>query len=884
MIIRKNQSKIATALLLLTFTISIFALPAANAHTPAWSIPTYAYISVSPNPVGVNQNVFVVMWLDKVLPGATIQPSGQDIRFHDYKLTITKPDNTTETKKFSIVADTTSSQFTLYTPSQVGTYKFKFEFPGQTYTWTNLIIGAFGPPTQNNYTNDTYLASSAETTLTVQQEQITSVEDYPLPTGYWNRPIEGENTNWASIASNWLGSPQIVNLVQPDGNAPDTSHIMWTRTYQDGGVVGSRTSSIPGVTYYTSLSYEGKFSSPIIMQGRLYYPLPLSDSILGGMGATLGGGYACIDLQTGEQIWKQNYAVNPTFGQIYDYESPNQHGSLGYLWAVSGTTWIAYEPETGNWLFNLTNVPSGTAAYTSKGEIVRYVLNVQNKWLALWNNTAAPNLSGDATGISANALMWRPVGKVIDASTAYSWNVSIPALPSGSFSIFGVIENDILLASANFGSGTGGTLGASAIPTVCAISLKPYSLGNILWSQVYTPPPGNLTRMIGRDGSGSFDPKNRVFTIYDKETLQWSGYSIDTGNCVWGPIGDADDYDYFSTYATKCPIIDGRLYVTGFGGVLRCYDTSNGALLWTYGNGGEGNSTNSGLDTPWGNYPMFAGAAADGKIYVFSSEHSPNVPPYKGERIRCIDAYTGEELWTLLGWGESGNFFSANGAIADGYYTYLNSYDMQLYCVGRGPSATTVTATAGVGNAVTIQGTVTDICAGAKKLVQTGKFNVVPAVSDASMGKWMEYLYMQKPMPTNATGVPVTLYISEQSGAVVDTLHSTTDVSGHYVVSWIPITTGAFTVTAVFDGTNGYYASTGVNSIAVGPLSTIATATPTPTATATPTASPTPTPSPSIVPTPPGNPGIGVEVYIAIAAVIIIVAIVTVAVLLRRRK
>ncbi|MCX7596750.1 MAG: hypothetical protein N2235_24000, partial [Fischerella sp.] len=489
----------ATAIILLTITFaSLFvAFPTVKAHTPAWQIPTFAYIQVAPNPVGVNQQVFITFWLDKVLPGAL---ASNDIRFHDYKLTITKPDGTTEVKTFTVVQDTTSSQYMLYTPTQVGTYTFKFEFPGQTYTWTQPIASLFGPPVPNVYTNDTYLPSSATTFLTVQREQIVAMGDYPLPTRYWSRPIEGQNTNWAAVASNWLSSPQIVANVQPDGIAPSSPHVMWTIPLQNGGVVGGTSTSILGVTYYTGMSYEGKFSNPIIIQGKLYYPLPLSNDA--GSTALMGsiysgaGGYACVDLQTGQRIWTHKYVINPTFGQIYDYETRNQHGTIAYLWAVESSgglfgpaveTWMAYEPETGNWLFNITNVPSGTTAYTSKGEIVRYVFDAQNNRLALWNNTAAPELTGDPTGIGAWAEMWRPVGKVIDGSTSYSWNVSVPTT-SPTASVFGVIPDDVLLIQANFPDEMYMIMGSWGTPDNCqiwAVSLKPETRGQLLWTKTY---------------------------------------------------------------------------------------------------------------------------------------------------------------------------------------------------------------------------------------------------------------------------------------------------------------------------------------------------------------------------------------------------------------
>ena len=70
-----------------------------------------------------------------------------------------------------------------------------------------------------------------------------------------------------------------------------------------------------------------------------------------------------------------------------------------------------------------------------------------------------------------------------------------------------------------------------------------------------------------------------------------------------------------------------------------------------------------------------------------------------------------------------------------------------------------------LGNSVTIKGTVTDISAGTKQTVQAANFpNGVPAVSDASMSQWMEYVYMQKSKPMNTTGVPVTLSVVDANG------------------------------------------------------------------------------------------------------------------------
>jgi hypothetical protein len=71
----------------------------------------------------------------------------------------------------------------------------------------------------------------------------------------------------------------------------------------------------------------------------------------------------------------------------------------------------------------------------------------------------------------------------------------------------------------------------------------------------------------------------------------------------------------------------------------------------------------------------------------------------------------------------------------------------------------------------------------------------------------MEAVYMQQPMPTNVTGVPVTISVtdSNHNTRVIGT--ATTDSSGTYSLTWTPDIPGNFTVTAAFAGTNSYYSS-----------------------------------------------------------------------------
>jgi hypothetical protein len=863
-----------TMILLMTFG-AFTVLPLASASNPPIQIPTYAYLAITPNPVGVNQPVFLVMWLHMAPPTAA---GNAGDRWHDFTITVTKPDGTTQ-KLGPFTSDPTGSTYTSFTPPATGTYKFEFKYSGQVCSLYNPKNGL--PGSNSPYINDTFLPSSAIEYLTVQQEQVAPVEEYPLPTEYWQRPIEGQNVNWANVASHWLrgayfGSFQMsgsYNLWQQSGIAPSSPHIIWTRPIEFGGVVGGNT-AISGVGFYSGGSYEGRFGNSIIMYGTLFYQEPLGHS-------GSGGGYTAVDLRTGEVKWhREDIGISgssaPSFGQLFDYESPNQHGVVGgLLWTNNFAT--AYDPFTGKVLYNLTSVPSGTEVYTPKGEIVRYVLNYNRTkragWLGLWNNTQDQMGLHLSLGTGTNAWQWRPNGKSVNMSTAYSWNVSISADLSGlsSPSIFAVLPGDIILGrSSSINPGVGDKFTPDPY-TVWALSDKPTTRGQLLWIRNYTAPEGNITRRLG-----PVDPVNRVWTMFQVEDMQWLGYNLDNGDPIWGPTNtQIRAYEYYGSGeggGQRGSVAYGNLYVQGFGGEIFAYDTKNGNLLWKF------NNTNSGLDTPWGLRPIFLAAIADGKVYAFNNEHSPNQPLYRGNRIYAIDAYTGKEVYSMLGWsGQTGGQGGSTAVLADGFLAYYNYYDGQIYVVGKGPSATSVEAPLASitqGQSLIIKGTVKDESPGAK-----GK----PAVSDESMGPWMEYIYMQKPIPANVTGVPVKLTAVDSSGAAVEIATVTTDISGMFYYKWTPQAAGAYKIIASFGGSNSYWPSYAETAVGVdtAPSPSVQPTSPPPIITPPPvTASPSPSPTSAPPPTEAPN----TALYVGIAAVIIIAAVAAVALFLRRRK
>src|SRR5208282_5171212 len=83
----------------------------------------------------------------------------------------------------------------------------------------------------------------------------------------------------------------------------------------------------------------------------------------------------------------------------------------------------------------------------------------------------------------------------------------------------------------------------------------------------------------------------------------------------------------------------------------------------------------------------------------------------------------------------------------------------------------------------------------------------VPCVSDASESYFMEYVYQQQPVPTDVTGVPVTLTETDHNGNTYTIGTTTSDSSGTWAYNWTPPIPGNYTIVATFAGSNSYYGS-----------------------------------------------------------------------------
>jgi hypothetical protein len=398
----KRSKKILLPTIALAAVMLLSSFGVVGAHTPPWRIPTYAYLEVFPSPIGKGQPLFIFGWMDKYPPTA----SGQYGDRWTMELIITKPDNTQEVKTYK--SDPVGCIFDRYTPQQTGTYKFQLHFPEQVLQGANPPPPpGYAPGFQLNllFINDTFLESYSKVVeVIVQEEPIPEYSPPPLPTGYWTRPISQENLGWGQIAGNWLGlgwqKYPYGMRVNPYTKAPESAHIVWTRPITFGGIVEGQ---FDDLGYYTGISYESYWTPPIVMLGRLYYNTPAPPRY----------GWYCVDLRTGEEIWWHNstgpllyeiwfykeFYPQLRFGQLLDYESPNQHGVLAYLWvtystiptvpAAYGDVWQMYDAFTGNWICTINKVPSGTTVLGKDGSVLIYQLNAAKGWLALWNSSRA---------------------------------------------------------------------------------------------------------------------------------------------------------------------------------------------------------------------------------------------------------------------------------------------------------------------------------------------------------------------------------------------------------------------------------------------------------------------------------------------------------------
>jgi hypothetical protein len=843
---RKSKATAIALFLMFAIAISIVALPAANAQG---SKKTYFVFGATPNPVGVNQETIIAVGITDPLASALYG-------WVDISITITRPDGVVETLS-GIRTDSTGMTGKTYTPTMAGNYTLQGHFPEQKMPITSRGVAV----------NTTMLASDSDKlTLVVQEEPIPYYPGVPLPTEYWTRPIDMQLREWAPIAGNYLTIPRNCYSVGND-DAPDTAHILWAKPLTSGGLGGGALNAyqaseedVINVGYEHGDAYEGKWSGSLVMGGKLYYEKyasgdPYKETI-------------CVDLHTGEQLWSRALLNNLTLsrGQLHFWQTYDNQGIYDYLWATGNTatrallntttvpanltaatnSWHAFDPFTGDYVYTLYNLPSGTFDYGPKGEMLYYTFNMgtlpaqTTGWMTMWNSTNIPELYASQSYLSMQWGQWRPMGKIVNATgliavtregvpytpsflplglSGYQLNVTIPKGLPGS--VRAVFTGDKVV-----GADTNQT---HVVAWGLNLNASKGTIGQLLYKETWNAPTdwlaGNLSISLG-----AISNIDGVFTVNARESRYRYGFSTVTGKYLWvtsEPIamlghltGGPNGENGFIAY--------GKLFCGTVSGVIQAFDVTNGQLAWKY------NVNDPYMQVLWSNnWPSGLIIIADGKIYVANEEHSVNQPLPRGGPFVCLNVTTGEVIWRANGMFRQ-TVWGGEAVIGDSIIATMDTYDQRVYAIGKGPSATTVTAPDTVqpfGKAVLVKGMVTDISPGTQEYSKTARFpNGVPAVADANMSDWMLYVYKQFPRPTDAVGVEVVLSVLDPNNNCYEVGRATSDASGFYSCAFTPEVPGKYTIIASFEGSGAYYGSAAETAINV-EEAPVATPAPTPTPT-----------------------------------------------------
>jgi hypothetical protein len=779
--------------------------PLASGVTADLELDTRAFLSFTPNPIGLNQDLLVNVWMNP--------PIHVSRYFKDYQIIFTKPDGKTDVITVdSYRADTTA--WFQYKVDQVGTWQIQFKFPGGYFPAGNYTIHAGAVLSMQadsvvSFTNSVYYkpSSTPVQNLTVQEDMVSSWPASPLPTDYWTRPISPENREWWVIAGSYpstgyVGGGATWDQLYPDTNthwsdryhftpwvqAPNSAHIVWGRQEALDGLTGGPAG--------TSSQLTNPGTPSVIYDGRCYQTATVP---INGVPTSCA---ECYDLRTGEQYYAiptSQGGVTPT---IVAYTStfatlagkpavPGATAGAGIaaeLLTISGENLMKIDPLTGEVDTNVSISPLTSRSCTYY--MNQYVLGIQD---------LGRELPADQR---YRLINWTTAGTNDDFNDRIISNTSYARsrLPS-------IIDYSV---------GIGADVSSIAPdPSVYATQMliTAYSLttGEELWNKTVDEAPFVSSAMVADHGKLAVATEMGRFLAFD----------LATGAQVWTSEQMSYPWDAAGFGAYTIQSAYGLIFREAYSGVY-AFNWTNGKIVWKY------KASATPFETPYideNGSPVYSFSwngggnpgieIADGKIYVYTCEHTPSLPITRGWSLHCINVTTGAGVWNITG-------YMSAGAVADGYLTTSNNYDGYMYVFGKGQSATTVTApdtAVTLGNSIMIKGSVTD-----QSPAQPG----TPCVSDASMSVWMEYLHMQEPMPANVTGVPVTLAVIDANNnyRTIGTVMS--DASGTFSYMWQPDIPGKYTVIVTFAGSESYGSSSAETSFGVVEAPT-ATSAPTPT-------------------------------------------------------
>jgi outer membrane protein assembly factor BamB len=750
---------------------------------------TYTEVGVSPKIVGLGQEATINIMTYPGPSGPTYEAQslvhGLLGGFSDISVTVTKPNGQTET--FMPIDETLQRagievpgqaeivghlQFP-FKPDQIGTYSFTASFPGKTYTtdeqYANFNYSVYYKPSQ----------STQIATLTVVEDTVLAgiLNGYPwspLPTDYWQNPVSTNNREWAAISGDWT-QPR-YNILGTNYNpytmAPLSSHILWANQVSQGGLPGGVWGSLP----YGG----GSGSGGIVLDGKIYQ-------------SGKSGYFDCIDLRTGELLWSAPGSVTGAQRLNMPYqtgEAQSNEGSISaWLWSGTGgsntgtgpTSWLQYNPYNGDLIRNITNVPrdimfvkyddGSSVFWCVQGNLALFNTSVPMKLpylnLIKWDLLELTTRAGYSQ-INAN-----------DWNNGVVWNVSI------------MQDDQVSLGDNNFQgvkpfpyyeAGVVIVRSRNAMQTMAGYDME---TGAFLWKNNAT-----VLNIDVRDEGIATSPAGPMI-MADGASNNFVAYDVKTGREIWrAPTGELP---WAMLPAYTFVYNNGVTFMGSYDGHVYAYNITNGNLVW------KSEYIGAEDETIYGNQPYTGSAVgANGVLYYSTATVYSMMPRTRFHELVAINETTGQFLWRLpIGMNPT--------AVADGYLIATDSENGMQYGIGKGQTKTTITApltTITKGTNILIQGSILDMSPGSPN---------TPAISDANMDEWMDYLYGQNATllnnPPTPQGVNIRLTAIDQNGNPTDLGTTTSDSSGLYKIMWTPDTEGAYTIYATFDGSNSYWGS-----------------------------------------------------------------------------
>jgi len=764
---KKTTSSLSLILLLALLMMTPF-IQSSNAQVGVpQPVKTAGYISVAPTLIGVGQNATVNLWIFPMPTNYQYQPYFKG--FEGVTVTFTKPDGSKDTfmpvdGTGQFVAGQTQSLgaiYFTYAPDMAGDWSVSITMPAQNLTdATGTVL---------------YQACTSKPAyFTVQTEPVNAglLNGYPwspLPNDnvYWSYPINSNNREWSQISGDWLvimnGATiygQTYRHWQPYGSAPNTAHIVWSHPYNKGGLIGGDYGSLSEMT--SSSTDKGA----IVMNGKVFYNIYNAKK------------FQCVDQATGEILYTADGSVTGGIhlpGNAYAQSMLDPSVVLGssygsnvasYLFESSGTTWNYRDPRTGT--------------------IVRSLSNCSSARMIDGTNLAYGTRSG-------TVFAW-DLSKVTGNNwpTGITWTRPLPTpiATARGISLFGISADLSTIVLSTFNQYWG-------------FSAKD---GTSLWNLTLTYPvaANEAFDLYGVNGFVVFDPVAATFNCY----------SMLTGALKWTSPSYAD-----SPWATTWTVYNSQtndyenLYLSFPDGTVSALSLETGREIWRSTAFPTTEYTNNAV-------PFVYGCnLVGGCIYAFggySLGYGINPIPRQAMLV-CINATTGDIKYTL-----NGGVYPT--AAANGYVIGAGYYDGNMYCIGKGKTATTVSIRNDViakGARALIQGTVMDMSPIAPN---------TPAVSDEDMSEWMDYLHMQNATllnnPPTPKGVTVRLSVIDPNGNGYEIGTTTSDSSGLYKLAWTPEIEGEYTVYATFDGSDSYWGSYSTTALSVYAASATATTQP----------------------------------------------------------